>query len=172
MDSLPLAGPGSVGTITGSSRTEVVLLGVIAAIALVLVLARYLRSRNLRRRRGTAAYFARDADRQGRTGRGSAPSAQNHSTTPSFSASHKGSPSRVPSNRVPSGRGSSGWEPSDDGRFPLSPPSAPSSADPAPTPRIPAPADLPTLAPPPVPSSAKPTPADRAVRPDRGIPRA
>ena len=88
------------GSLTGTSRTEVVLAGVIVVLAVVLLLARFLRSTDHRRRKGASAYFDKNAANKGAavrdTSTGTALYPSSGPTTqqpmaPSFASPRKGS---------------------------------------------------------------------------------
>ena len=99
MDAIIAVGNGLDGSLTGTGRLEVILVGVIVVLAAVLVLVRYLRNTNHKRRKGASAYFDKNAANKGSAGRGTSTgtatypasgSSAPQTLAPSFAAPRKG----------------------------------------------------------------------------------
>jgi hypothetical protein len=94
-------GNGLQGSLTGSGRLEVVLVGVIVVLAAVLLLGRILRHTNRRRRRGASSYLDTAAAGRGAAGRDDSTGTARYPSSgrgvpqpmaPSFAAPRKGAP--------------------------------------------------------------------------------
>jgi len=157
-------GTGLDGSLTGTSRLEVILVGVIVVAAVVLLLARYLRGTDRKRRKSASVYFDKNAANKGAAGR----------DTSTGTAVYPSTGSPVPQPMAPSFAAPRRGGSPQDGSQPPGRPAASTGAPRSPTgpgagtsPVYGTPVRSPVLDPlPPFRTEGLTMPADRSARPD------